>query len=185
MITKILTSIKELTNFLADFLCSDDSGIACVGTELRRDDFVGLSVCEALSDVGGLRKKIIKCPYGLENCLEEIIDRKIRRLLVIDAALPPNDLGALVFLSEIDNVSASFIATTHNIPVPIVINYLRMNNVAQEAYLLGIIASDLSFGEGLSNEALKGAELTQKIFFEAWNECRRKRNLGSTLRSKT
>ena len=175
MITKVLFSAKELANFLADFLCSDDSGIACVGTELRRDDFVGLNVCEALSGVGGLREKIIECPYGLENCLEEIVDRKIKRLLVIDAALPPKDLGALVFLTEIDNISAGFIATTHNIPVPMLINYLRTNDVAREAYLLGIVASDLSFGEGLSNEALKGAELTQKIVFEAWSKCRRKK----------
>jgi len=141
---------------------------------LRRDDFIGLEVCEKLRVIEGLERKVIKCPYGLENCLEEIIRRGIQKLLIVDAALPLKDLGAPVFLTGIDNMSANFMATTHNIPIPMVINYLRMNGAAREAYLLGIAASDLGFGEGLSEEALGNAELALRIILNAWSKCERK-----------
>ncbi len=66
---------------------------------------------------------MVECPYGLDNCLEEIVNKKIKKFLVVDAAILPEDLRASVFLTEINNVSAYFIATTHNITVPMISNY--------------------------------------------------------------
>ncbi len=163
----------DLREKVKGFLCHPSSALACVGTELRRDDAAGLVLCRMLRDTGFPASKLIECPYGLENCLNEIIERRVEKLLIADATLPQPRVKTPYFIAGLDKVSAGFLATTHNIPIPMLITYLRMNKVASDVGLLGIVADDLSFGEGLTervNEAVKELAVLLKSAVEECSE---------------
>jgi len=174
-LSEFFSDPQVILRLLKKLLCNDRSAIACVGTELRRDDRVGLELCKRLLSLGFPEEKLIKCPYGLENCLSIIIGKKVKNLIIADAAIPPKR-NANVFLARADRVSANFIATTHNIPLPMSINYLKMNGVADNSYILGIRASDLSFGEGVTPQAKRSLSEASNLILEAWKICSKTSN---------
>ncbi|MCD6323795.1 MAG: hydrogenase maturation protease [Desulfurococcales archaeon] len=166
-----MDALRDIVESVKPYLCSEEGAIACVGTELRRDDVAGLEVCRNLESVEGLKGKLILCPYGLENCLEDIIRRGVKKLLVIDAALPIGGEGGEYIITALDNVSSNYLATTHNIPVPMIVRYLRLRGVARDVTLLGIVARDLRFGEGVTEEVRKTIDEVVEGIKEAYMEC--------------
>ncbi len=161
----------DIIDRIRSFICSQEGGIACVGTELRRDDAAGLEVCRELEGLGLFRDKLIFCPYGLENCLEEIIRKSVKKLLVVDAALPVKAGGERYVVTELNNVSSNYLATTHNIPVPMIVRYLRLRGVAEEVLLLGVVAKDLSFGEGLTDEVRSAVNDMVELIKNSYVKC--------------
>lgn len=141
---------RETANTLKEVLCDPKTVIACVGTELRRDDLAGLALCDMLKKAGIDDNKIVECHYGLENCYTELLERRPKALIIIDAVLPREKTSGRYVVAELDNVIANYLATTHNIPITISIAYLKMNGIAEEVKILGIVAEDLTFGEGMS-----------------------------------
>ncbi len=157
--TKVL-SIDEAADLIIDYV-SKSYLIVCVGTYLRRDDYLALYLCRKLNELG---IKTVECEYGLENCLDVITELRPKGLLIIDAILADVPAGTIV-LSKEEDIRDGILATTHNIPIKLIIKYLKEVYGVGDAAVLGIRALDLSFGEGLS-EIIKETidELINKLF---------------------
>ena len=173
----LLGSVEKMDAYEAlktvkEYICSKDSAVVCTGTELRSDDKVGLLFCERIEELAKEKEiALIKCPYGLENCLNELINVKPKKLLLIDACLPSQKIERPFVIADLNSVTANYLATTHNIPITITLGYLRMNNVAQEVKFLGIVAHNLEFGEELSEKVERALNELVEAFKEILKEC--------------
>jgi len=149
---------KELTNELCKLL-RQGFKIVCVGTELRSDDRVGLYICDKMLSLNF--KNVIKCSYGLENCIEDLIN--LEKALIIDGLytdLPP---GTIV-LANPDELSDDILVSTHSIPHKLVIKLIRSLGGLKEVKILGIRVKSLDIGTSLSPEIKRVAdELVNKL----------------------
>jgi len=162
----------EALKTVKEYICSKDSAVVCTGTELRSDDKAGLLFCDRVEKLAKEKKIVlIKCPYGLENCLNELINVKPKKLLLIDACLPSQKIDSPFIIADLNSVTANYLATTHNIPITITLGYLRMNNVALEVKILGIVAHNLEFGEGLSEQVKQALNELEEAFRDLIKEC--------------
>ncbi len=154
-------------------VCSDSVLIACVGTELRSDDRAGLEVCRRLKGLE-IRSQVrmIECEFGLETCVDRIAEERPRRLVVVDAVLMTEGSEAgEVIIAKLEDVVEGFLATTHNVPLSMMVKYLRALGCCEEVYVLGVVAKNLNFGEELSPEVMKGVEKLVNVLAEALSSC--------------
>ncbi|MGC9091526.1 MAG: hydrogenase maturation protease [Fervidicoccaceae archaeon] len=140
--------LEEFLERLKEFLSGDESIVACVGTELRSDDAVALKLCEILEKRFG-ESRLLKCYGGLESCSSEIIERRSRKIAVVDAFWMETVEPGKVFLLSPEDAGGGF-AWSHRMPFRIIIDMLRKRGDVREIALFGISCSDLSFGEELS-----------------------------------
>ncbi len=138
-------SIDEAADVIINYI-NKSYLIVCVGTYLRRDDYLALYLCRKLNELG---IKVIECEYGIENCLDVITELRPKGILIIDAVLADVPAGTIV-LSKEEDIRDGVLATTHNVPIKLIIKYLREVYGISDVTVLGIRALDLSFGEGLS-----------------------------------
>jgi len=127
--------------------------IVCVGTELRSDDRVGLYICDKMISLGF--KNVIKCSYGLENCIEDLVN--LEKALIIDGLytdLPP---GAII-LADPDELSDDMLISTHSIPHKLVIKFVKSLGGLKEVKILGIRVKSLDIGTSLSPEIKRVAD---------------------------
>lgn len=156
-----------LKSLMKDLLCVNGFKIACVGTELRGDDEVGLRVCRELARSG---IDVVTCEYGLENCIGDLLALSPKSLLIVDAAKFSGEPGDVV-VASIESVASEYLVTTHNVPVAVTIEYLRRAGVARNALLLGIRVKSLEVGAGISDEVLRSAKVVVSAIREALKEC--------------
>ncbi len=154
MPVEIIDSVDKLKNILYRLLCREGYTIACVGTLLRSDDRAGLEVCNRVRNLD-----TIYCEYGLENCLSEIIGKRVEKLLIVDAVVIEGVEPGTIVLTSFDKVSESYLATTHNIPVHMIVKYLRLNGLAKDILLLGIRVGNLEIGEKLSGDIARAVDI--------------------------
>jgi len=145
-LVKVL-NVSEAAELIINYL-SRGYVLACVGTYLRRDDYLALYLCRRLRNLG---IEVVECEYGLENCIDAISELRPRGLVVIDALVGDTPVGSII-ASGIDELSESLLATTHSIPVKLVVKYLMTVYDVEDVVFIGIRAKDLGFGEGLSTE---------------------------------
>lgn len=156
---------------LENILCNNNVLVACIGSPLRRDDSAGLVLCNKLISRGF---KLLLCEYGLENCIDEIINTKPRVLLIIDAIysekLEPGDI-ALIDFNQIESKEISF-TSTHNIPINIVIEFIKQTTPLDKIYLLGLMVKNIDIGIELSLEVEKSIEKIMEIITQTLERCR-------------
>ncbi len=165
--------MSDLKEKITELLCNDSVLIACVGTELRNDDRAGLEVCRKLRGLG-IRSQahMIECGFGLETCVDRIAEEQPKRLVVVDAVLTTEGSEAgEVIIAKLEDVVEGFLATTHNVPLSMMVKYLRALGCCEEVYVLGIVAKNLDFGEELSPEVRRGIEKLVKVLAEALSSC--------------
>ena len=152
---KIFTNINsELTKILNRLICREGYKIACIGTELRSDDAIGILICNKLSELG---IDVIRCDYGIENCIDDLVRRNVDKLILIDAVLCNASPGSYVLMS-IDELTNDISLTTHTISPKLVINYLRKYfNLCRDVIILGIRVKNLNIGTEISKEVLRSS----------------------------
>jgi len=169
--------VRDVKQEIAEIMCYDSILLACVGTELRSDDRAGLEVCRELKR-HGIRghARLIECEFGLETCVDRIAEERPRRLVVVDAVLTTegSEAGDVV-IARLEDVVEGFLATTHNVPLSMMVKYLRALGCCEEVYVLGVVAKNLDFGEGLSPEVMKGIEKLVNAIAEALSSCSKDR----------
>ncbi len=160
----IRPSSEELLKFLVEKL-NNKYIIACVGSPLRSDDRAGLEVCEQLAKKGVRDSRLIECEYGLETCLDRIIASKPRGIIMIDAGYAEGVPPGTIILSSIRNIKEPFaLATTHNVPIRLLLKLLEKETPAKDFYVVAIIAEKLDIGMELSDSVKKAvAELVTAI----------------------
>ncbi len=167
------TAVSDAKEEVIELVCSDSVLIACVGTELRSDDRAGLEVCRKLKELGVRgHARLIECEFGLETCVDRIVKERPKRLVVVDAVLmTEGGKAGEVVIAKLEDVVEGFLATTHNVPLRMMVKYLRALGCCEEVYVLGVIAKNLGFGEGLSPEVMEGVEKLVNNLAEALSSC--------------
>ena len=153
--------------------------VLAIGSRLRGDDAAGLLAAEELSrliaspavgrpsSVVGRPSSVVKIFMGEttpENLTGEIKRFKPTHLIVMDAADIDEDPGEFRLLDS-ERV-AGMSASTHNLPVRLVTDYLR-KCVGCEAVIIGIQPQSCGFGQAVSREVAAGAKRTARALAEA------------------
>jgi hydrogenase 3 maturation protease len=168
--------VYSIDTDLEKILCSGKIVIACIGSPLRSDDRIGLIIFDKLSSIPELtsnpRIQLLKCEYGLENCLTDIIRSDANKLLLIDA-IYNRDLkpGEIVLVSREHIVEKTVIATTHNIPVTITLSIIEKNSSINEIYLLGIRVLNTEIGLDISEQVLNASNKVVELIRGILNKC--------------
>ncbi|MEM2021053.1 MAG: hydrogenase maturation protease [Zestosphaera sp.] len=158
---------------LKDLVCSDYCFL-CVGTELRRDDAAGLRLCDLLKSGGFPEGRLVRCEFGLENCMSAVERASVRRAVLIDAMVPlRQEAGDVDYvLTDLSSVEDKIsLVTTHSIPVKFVVDVLRGEGLLREVLVLGIVARDLNLGEGLSQRVQGVVEYLAGTILDLWRDC--------------
>lgn len=161
-------SHKNLEIQLKSILCSPNSVVAFVGSPLRSDDRFGLILYDELS---GLDGRLIKCEYGLESCLYEIIEKKPKELLIVDAVFTDGvEPGDIVFTEMDKGSGCSSTLTTHNVPLNLILDILKSNGVSS-FHLLGVVVKNLEVGFELSSEIRRSMEYLKEVLINTLRSC--------------
>lgn len=162
---------NRLYDELYRLLCVNKYGIVCLGSELRSDDRLGLVICDELMKKG---IKSIKCIYGLENCISDIVNEKLENILLIDGVVVQNYRpGDIILIYGIDEVKDYTLTTTHTIPINLSINYLRKMGLAKNIVILGIVVENIGVGLEISDRVRKSIELVVKVIDDVVSMCKK------------
>ncbi len=161
---------RDIYEYLYRLLCSKGYRIVCVGSELREDDRAGLIICRRLAGMG---YNVVECPFGLESCVDKIVNEKIKKMLLIDAVVAENASPGEIVLSSIDDVVENYLVTTHSIPVSLMIKYLQTLGLCREVCILGIRVKSIGFGEEVSREVARAIDYLVDTIDKVLRECRK------------
>lgn len=146
-----IVRLSEACKYIED-LFKKSYAFVCIGTYLRSDDKVALEFCGKLSKIVA-GTNVILCEYGLEMCVHEIVEKKLNKVVLIDAVYLEDFVQGIVILGveEINDEVVTF--TTHQIPMKAIVRYL--NELLGEVHIviIGIPAKNLDIGFELSPEA--------------------------------
>jgi len=157
---------EELLRFFSEKL-ADNYAIAFVGSPLRSDDRAALELYELLNKESNT-ERLIYCEYGLETCIEDIKRARPNGLIIIDAGYAENVSPGTIILTTIEKVHDSFtLATTHNIPVRLILKILEAETRIKNIYVVAIIASNLEIGMEISEPVKRSVEYLAEIINEA------------------
>lgn len=143
---RILT-YEEACKMLREKLLKGFTAV-CIGSELRSDDRVAIELCRRLKINKAL--KILMCEYGLENCLGEIIENGIRKILLIDAAIAEGLNPTSIIELQIDEIQKYIPYSTHSLPLPLVLKFLVEELKELELTIIGIVVSKVDIGLEMS-----------------------------------
>lgn len=145
-----------------------------VGAELCHDDAAGLYLIERLSarigiPVGVVQERLLLISGGPapENFSGLIREFRPDLLVVVDAAFLELPAGSIQLLPEEKAAGLSF--STHMLPLPMLISYLRLTCGCQTC-LVGIQPASTEQGIGMSPRVAEGAELLAELFLSALQE---------------
>jgi hydrogenase 3 maturation protease len=148
MLMKIYT-INEVCNELKEKL-SKGFALVCIGSDLRGDDRAALELCRMLTNLNTFKFKIILCEYGIENCIGEIIENKIKRIILIDAAIANNINPASIIKIDIDEIQEYIPYSTHTLPLPLLLRFLIEEFKDLEIAIIGIVVEKMDIELELS-----------------------------------
>ena len=134
--------------------------IACIGNELKGDDAAGPSLAKALHNK--IRAQVINCAEVPESYTGKIKELKPDTIVIVDAV----DLKATpgsVSIIEKDKLDEMKLYSTHNVPLRILMDYLRLETKA-DIFLIGIQPSHLVFSSHLSDEVERAVTSLADIF---------------------
>lgn len=173
MVTKmIMSTLDQIKVFLEKIMCKDKTVIACVGSPLRSDDRLGLLIYDKIKDLANNNISIIECEYGLENCFTEIVAENPATLLIIDAVYNESLNPGTMVLTSIENIREKIsLATTHTIPLRMILELIMKKTNIKNTYILGIRAKNLDIGMHVSPEIKKVVEDLAKILKEIITSC--------------
>lgn len=124
-----------------------------LGSPLRGDDQAGLLFCDLLSQRG---VNCVKCDYGLENCVDIIIEKKPEKIVIVDVALFNGGRpGDIVLINGAEALSDSHLLTTHSIPPRLLIDTVKKLIPLREVYIIGIYPKSLDFSVDVSSEVIR------------------------------
>lgn len=116
---------------------------------MRRDDRLGLVLYD---EIGVSNSRLVKCEYGLENCLDEILASKPDKLVIIDAVYSDkHSAGDIVLVELTESHSMNHVLSTHTIPFTLLFNMMK-NMGIEKIYVLGVVVKDINLGWEISKE---------------------------------
>lgn len=145
-IKKLITSRNTPVVFMA------------IGNTLRSDDGVGPYIASKLKSTSNLI--ILDCGGHPENYIDEVVNLKPAKILIIDAADFDGDAGEIRVVDK-DHIPETSLST-HLISLKVIASILEADTKAKVKFL-GIQPKNVSLGEELSNEIKEAADKLIKI----------------------
>lgn len=140
--------MKGLEDVLREGAC-----LVGVGNPLRRDDGAGPWVVAALREAGaGL--DLVDAQDVPENFVPAVARGAAPNVVFVDAVAAGGPPGTVVF-GPLSDFSETESVSTHKLALALSGKYLEASG--KSAFLLGIVAADLEFGEGLTPAVAKAA----------------------------
>ncbi len=144
--------------------------VACIGSPLRGDDRIGLLIY----DLVGKDTRIIKCEYGLETCITDIVKAGAKGLIIIDAVkvvannLKPGD----IVIASIDEIHDSVVSvSTHNIPLKLTLEILKSESEIRDIVIIGIVVEKTDISLNITPKVLSSGEEIAGILRKVLNKC--------------
>lgn len=135
-----------------------DTLIITVGNHLRSDDGVGPYIADCYKEKGSFT--LIDAGFSPERIIEQAKELFPKKIIVIDAAnfggIPGE--SRIIPQETLEEVSLS----THTIPMSVIARLISEDTGA-EVFFLGIQPKTVNFGEGLSPEVKKTADVIVKL----------------------
>lgn len=129
--------------------------IVCLGNEFRGDDGIGPYVAKNIKN-----NKFIVIDAGqiLESYIQDIIDYKPKKLIIIDAAFFDGYIGEIRVVDE-RKISNYKMISTHSFPLTILLDIIRTDLKDIDIKIIGIQISNTDYKEGLTEEVKRSANL--------------------------
>ena len=161
-----MNKIVELEHFLTKFL-DRNTLIFCIGNELRHDDGVGPYIANKLIKKG--YSNVLNAGQSPENYVNFLIESNYSKILIIDSVTGLDKPGDITFFEGIEGFSSINVSliTTHNIPLPFLLRYVKLRKRELRIGFIGIQVKDVSLGIGLSNEVLISANIVINLIDKA------------------
>jgi len=153
----------ELKNWFAG---SGKVIVAGIGNPIRKDDFVGVKIVSDLQGRVPDSVILIECETVPESSIQEIIELKPSRVLLVDAAILGFKPGEARLISP-EHIMDFPAITTHVLPLRIFCDYVTGSTAAKIGLLL-IQPGKVEFGEGLSPEVAAAAERITGFLLECF-----------------
>ncbi|MCD6563311.1 MAG: hydrogenase maturation protease [Thermoproteales archaeon] len=148
---KIEEHIKELVR-------SKKTLFVCMGNLLRGDDGIGSYICHKILEIKQCDNILIVGSY-LENALGKIIEKRPKNIIFIDAVHTDSEEGTIIFKKiNNDDFAKNYPLTTHSIPFPLLLKFIKNELRDVEFYLLGICASHTSIGNSICSKVKESGE---------------------------
>lgn len=153
---------------LRERLCTLVQGrflIVGIGSPLKGDDQAGLLACSELQSRG---VECVSCEYGLENCIDYIIERRPRVLIILDTVLFEGGRpGDIVIIGEDAIVEGAPLVSTHTISLRALLNVLKVWGAIKEVFIIGVYPESLELGADVSYSVLNSV----KMLIDRMSEC--------------
>jgi hydrogenase 3 maturation protease len=130
--------------------------VAGIGNPIRMDDFVGVKIVQDLQGKVPENVHLIECETVPESFMDEIVQLKPSRVLLIDAAVMELKPGE-VRLFDAEKVTSFPAISTHMLPLRVFCEYITQLAGAKIALLL-VQPGNTAFGEGLTPEVASAGE---------------------------
>ncbi len=159
-----MTLKEDLLRFLGD---PKDRRVAIVGigSDIRRDDAVGLIVVDHLEDKNPRGDVLLlKTETRPENFTGEIRRFRATHVLMVDAA-HFNGAAGEARIIHTQMIAGGNIVSTHRLPLTVFSNYLE-KTLCTKVALIGIQSQDIGFGTGVTPELERAAEEVAQTIYE-------------------
>jgi len=147
-------------------LLKDNTCLVGMGNYLRSDDAVGLYIVDELRD------REVPCNLSILN-VEDVIESYVYKIagldcdnvVILDAVKADSTTGSIVFgrLNDFEELLSDY--STHKLSLKISGKILEEHN--KQTYLLGIVADNLDYGTGISDEVKKSADLLKDFIIKS------------------
>jgi hydrogenase maturation protease len=145
---------RTLLAVLAESTC-----LVGMGNPWRNDDGVGAHVAERLAGHAGLPPQIqvINVEDVIESYAFDIANRQVKNVVLVDAAMSEGTPAGSIMFGKVDELEAvASDVSTHKLALRTVESVFRQSG--KETYLLGIVSTDIDFGNEISPPVMAAAE---------------------------
>lgn len=136
-----------------------------IGNRLRQDDGFGSLMIERLK--GKTHATLIDAGNAPESYLGSIIKSKPDIIIILDTADLGISPGGIDILAKSDILEVGF--STHDSSPRMFMTFLE-ESLKAEIFMIALKPKNMQFGEGLSEEAIRGMDELERIFVDLGKE---------------
>jgi hydrogenase maturation protease len=147
---------------------SEKTCLVGMGNSIRKDDVAGVYIVNGVSEgIGENSLKTMIVEDVLEAYAFKLAELDCENIVIVDAVESSQEPGSLVFgkLSEFSELLSNF--STHKLALEMCGKIFK--EYKKETYLLGIVAGDIDFGEGMTPSVQESADMLRDLLITLAN----------------
>ncbi len=147
---------------------SEKTCLVGMGNTLRKDDAAGVYIVQGVSErISGNPLKTMIVEDVLEAYAFKLAELDCDNLVIVDAIETSEEPGSVVFgkLSEFSELLSNF--STHKLALEMCGKIFKEHK--KETYLLGIVAADIDFGQGMTPPVQETADMLRELLITLAN----------------